>query len=74
MMEKFLIWYSVIYLIEVLFMIFQVKSCIDKNIINKITVGDIICVLLASASIITIPLIFICIYGDNLYNIAIWRK
>lgn len=69
MMEKFLIWYSILYIIELILLILFVYKKADK-----ITIGDAVCILLAPMPILVLPIALLVILFEKVENIIIWRK
>lgn len=72
-MNEYLMWYLIIYLIELITLIIIVKQSI-LEVINKVTVGDIMALLIIPALVIILPVIIIAHFYERINNIVIWRK
>lgn len=73
-MNNFMIWYIVLYLIELVLLIFLQIRAVKYFHVKEVTVGDIIVVFLIPAFIVVLPALFFCFFAGDISNIVIWRK
>lgn len=73
-MNNLITWYIVLYLVELVLLIFLQIRAVKYLHVKEVTIGDVIVIFLIPAFIVVLPALFFCLFAGDISNTVIWRK